>query len=264
MNKVAVTGCSFSSYTGVDKVYGDWIAERLNIEYLHLARGIGSNHRGIYASTKAITSGALSEGDVLVFQITDPHRKILSSFEPIKYIDMPGQAEKWPTPFGDAWTTDYKAGSSQWQGSDPVGKRNRRLYMTMELSCVNNAFETDQLVMQLILLDALCKTRGITLIPVATRYVSYIDWREHNQNDIAGSLSDILPADLVERLFNETDHIIRGSSEEPSVHDLGFRDPSSPFGDDQNYDNSHLSAEGHKVIGISLASHIQMVVDKAQ
>jgi len=258
MKKVAVTGCSFSDYTFVDKVYGEWIAEQLNIEYLHLARGIGSNHRGIYASTKAITSDRLTKGDVLVFQITDPHRKILSSFEPIKYIDKPGQPEKWPTPFGDAWTTDYKAGSHVWQGSDVVAERNRQLHQTMEESCVNNEFETDQLVMQLILLDALCKTRGITLIPVATRYVSYIDWRPHNQNDIAGPLNDILPSDLVERLFNETDYIIRGSPEEPSVHDLGFAI------DLESYDFSHLSAEGHKVIGISLASHIQMVVDRAQ
>lgn len=258
MKKVAVTGCSFSDYTRVDKVYGEWIAERLNIEYLHLARGSSSNHRSIYASTKAITSGKLTKGDVLVFQITDPHRKILSSFEPYMYIDKPGQPEKWSTPFGDAWTSDYKTGSFQWQGRDPVGKRNYQLHSIMQESCVNNEFETDQLVMQLILLDALCKTRGITLIPVATRYVSYIDWRPHNQNDIAGPLNDILPPDLVERLFVETDYIIQGDPQEPSSHDLGFAI------NEENYDHSHLSAEGHKVIGISLASHIQMVVDKAQ
>ncbi len=258
MKKVAVTGCSFSDYTSVDKVYGEWIAERLNIEYLHLARGTGSNHRSIYASTKAITSDRLTKGDVLVFQITDPHRKILSSFEPNTYIDKPGQPEKWPTPFGDAWTTNYKAGSYQWQGQCPVGKRNHQLHSIMQESCVNNAFETDQLVMQLILLDALCKTRGITLIPVATRYVNYIDWRPHDQNDIAGPLNDILPSDLVERLFNETDYIMRGDPQEPSPHDLGFANNA------ETYDFSHLSAEGHKVIGISLASHIQMVVDKAQ
>lgn len=259
--KIAVTGCSFSDYTGVDKVYGEYAAEKLNAEYLHLAKGSSSNQRSVYISTKNIISGQLSKGDVLVFQITDPHRKLLASHTPFELPDkLPGQPEQWITPHGDAWTTDYKAGSYVWQGSDVVGQKNVMLHKALEEACINNAHETDVLTTQITLLDALCKTNGITFIPLASRYVTYIDFRPPTPSDIAAPLDSILPTEITQRLINEVDYIVRGTPECPSKFDLGFNDPNAI---EKQYDGSHMSNEGHSVLGIALASHVQMVVDKA-
>ena len=260
--KIAVAGCSYSDYTGVNKVYGEYAAEKLNAEYLHLARGGSSNQRSVYISTRNIISGQLSKGDVLVFQITDPHRKLLASHTPFVLPDnLPGQPEQWSTSHGDAWTTDYKAGSYQWQGSDTVGSKNVMLHKALEEACINNAHETDVLATQITLLDALCKTKGITFIPLVTRYVTYIGFRPLTPSDIAAPLNSILPTEITQRLINETDYIVRGTPEGPSKFDLGFDDPNAI---ERTYDRSHLSEEGHSVLGITLASHIQMVVDKAQ
>lgn len=259
--KIAVAGCSYSDYTGVNKVYGEYAAEKLNAEYLHLARGSSSNQRSVYISTRNIISGQLSKGDALVFQITDPHRKLLASHTPFVLPDkLPGQPEQWSTPHGDAWTTDYKAGSHQWQGSDTVGSKNVMLHKALEEACINNAHETDVLATQITLLDALCKTNGITFIPLVTRYVVYIDFRPPTPSDIAAPLDTILPADITKKVINELDYIVRGTEEEPSKFDLGFDDPNAR---ERTYDRSHLSKEGHSVLGITLASHIQMLVDKA-
>ena len=45
--KIAVAGCSVSDYTGegVERVYGEILAESLNVEYIHEGAGIGSNYR---------------------------------------------------------------------------------------------------------------------------------------------------------------------------------------------------------------------------
>ena len=43
--KLCVAGCSFSDYTKVDKVWGEYLAEKLDVDYLHEGAGCGSNWR---------------------------------------------------------------------------------------------------------------------------------------------------------------------------------------------------------------------------
>ena len=146
MTKLAVGGCSYSDYTGVDNVYGEYCAERLGLEYKHYARGGSGSQRMYYALTKAIENKELGPGDVIVLQYTDPHRKLLP--EPLPPVILPGstdgqpgQIETWETPYGKAYTSDYKSHSWQWQPNETTKSVHRALE-----NCFNNEFETDYIV----------------------------------------------------------------------------------------------------------------------
>lgn len=277
MKNLAVCGCSFSDYTSVHKVYGEWIAEGLGLNYIHYAKGGGSNHRSIYASARGIISGELGPQDILVFQITDPHRKILPSFEP-DFLDiygkgnevgLPGKPDRWSTPYGDAWTTDYKTSSHSWQGPYTPGSvsyLNARLHKALEVGGVNNEYETDLLRVQLHMLEALCKQHGVDIIFVETRYIAFINFkdpsqnfRKQSQNDIAGDVSTLMTKESAQKKFIETDFIKVGSASEPCEYDLGFGD----WHGNTEYDHSHLSEKGHQYLGELLTTHIRRhVVDR--
>ena len=272
MNNVAVCGCSFSDYTSVDKVYGEWIAEGLGLNYLHYAKGGGSNHRSVYRAARGIISGELGSGDILVFQITDPHRKILPSFEPDyldpkeKEIGGPGKPEQWDTPYGIGWTTDYKAESHTWQGPyipGSVSYLNTRLHKALELAGVSNEYETDTLRVQLHMLEALCKQHNVDIIFVQSRYIAFIDFnvanfRRRNQNDIAGDASTLMSTESAQKKFVETDFIKAGTAHEPSEYDLGYGDRNG----NAEYDHSHLSERGHQYLGELLTTHINQHIIK--
>lgn len=267
MKNVAVCGCSYSDYTSVNKVYGEWIAEHLGLNYLHYAKGGSSNHRSIYKSARGIISGELGHQDILVFQITDPHRKILPSLEPElttdDHINKAGMPDRWETPFGEAWTTDYKSESHTWQGPyipGTVTYLNTRLHKALEVAGINNAFETDLLRVQIHMLEALAKQHGVDIIFLETRYVEFMqdDRVEKNQDEIAGSVSELMTKESAQTKFREKDFFTPGSASEPSEYDLGM---DSWYGD--VYDHSHLSEKGHEYVGELLATHIRRhVVDR--
>lgn len=74
MKKLFVAGCSFSDYTGVDHVYGEFLATTLNYEYIHEGAGCGSNWRIWRTITNHVLSGNLTSDDLLIIQYTDMTR----------------------------------------------------------------------------------------------------------------------------------------------------------------------------------------------
>jgi len=70
MKKLFVAGCSFSDYTGVDHVYGEFLATKLNYEYIHEGAGCGSNWRTWRTITNHVLSGNLTSDDLLIIQYT--------------------------------------------------------------------------------------------------------------------------------------------------------------------------------------------------
>ena len=75
MKKLFVAGCSFSDYTKVDKVYGEFLAEKLGYEYVHEGAGCGSNWRIWRVITNHIMSGNLTPDDLLLIQYTGRERE---------------------------------------------------------------------------------------------------------------------------------------------------------------------------------------------
>lgn len=259
MATLAVTGCSYSDYTGVDKVYGEYAAEQLGYNYLHLARGAGSNHRGLLKVTKAVVEKKLVAGDILVFQYTDPHRKILPSIEPEgEYAreQIPGKPEKWETIHGDGWSTDYKTESWTWQGEDFVGKTNGRIHKLLQYGAINTQFETEQMALHQALLESLCEVHDIRLIPLLTRYILYEGGRDPSlPESIHGNFRQRLGAKAANRCINEKDIINIGNLDDQSEDDLGYGNKKDTPPEEGYYDSSHLSETGHKKLGLYIAKH---------
>ena len=77
--KVAVAGCSFSDYTGVEHVYGETLVYHLNAEYVHLASGCGSNDRSFRRIVESVEDNTLTKDDLVIIQLTNPQRKEIFS-----------------------------------------------------------------------------------------------------------------------------------------------------------------------------------------
>lgn len=84
MTKLLVAGCSFSDYTKISKVYGEFLSEAMGIsEYIHEARGCGSNHRIWREIVNHVLSKNITSEDFVIVQYTQvlrleywtPHRK---------------------------------------------------------------------------------------------------------------------------------------------------------------------------------------------
>lgn len=74
MPKLVVAGCSVSDYTNVNKVWGDYLAELLNYDYLHEAAGCGSNYRMWRVLTSHILNGNINSSDTVIVQYTTLER----------------------------------------------------------------------------------------------------------------------------------------------------------------------------------------------
>ena len=74
MNKLVVAGCSVSDYTFVDKVWGEYVAKHLELEYMHLAAGCGSNSRIWRHLTTHIRNGTITSDDTVFVQYTTLER----------------------------------------------------------------------------------------------------------------------------------------------------------------------------------------------
>jgi len=73
-SKLIVAGCSVSDYTNVKKVWGEYLADQLNYEYVHEAAGCGSNYRMWRVLTTHILNGNITANDTVVVQYTTLER----------------------------------------------------------------------------------------------------------------------------------------------------------------------------------------------
>ena len=74
MKKIVVAGCSVSDWTQVDKVWGEYVAKHLGLEYMHLAAGCGSNYRMWRLLTTHIRNGTITADDTVLVQYTTLER----------------------------------------------------------------------------------------------------------------------------------------------------------------------------------------------
>jgi len=75
MERLLVAGCSFSDYTKVSKVYGQYVAEKLGLDYIHEARGCGSNYRIWRTVVNAVLDGKINSNDIIIVQYTNTERQ---------------------------------------------------------------------------------------------------------------------------------------------------------------------------------------------
>ena len=74
--KLIVGGCSVSDYTpGVDRVYGEILAEKIGADYIHHGAGCGSNYRIWRIITRMVMNNEINENDIVLIQYTDVSRQ---------------------------------------------------------------------------------------------------------------------------------------------------------------------------------------------
>lgn len=245
-----VSGCSYSSYTGVLNVWGEYLAELLGYQYQHNAIGCGNNDRTWRIFTRKIISGEITSQDLVVIQYTDTNRREFSAseafYEPLyidprlseleNHIKIPWIHES-STPYGNMYTTNYKSGSHAW-----VGETCTQLHYQYENTAVDENWELEHFFTQHAMFKALCDQHGIRLVVLHSQYDGHLIPREMFFHDWTNTYS--LDADLI--LFPN------GRSENSqSEYDLGYG-PNNP----DHWDTSHLSPLGHQVLAAGIHQYI--------
>lgn len=81
-------GCSWSDYTGkINETYGEILARHYGREYVHEARGCGSNWRYFRLLPQFIHEGKIQKDDIILIQITAFERAEVWSGREYKLID---------------------------------------------------------------------------------------------------------------------------------------------------------------------------------
>jgi hypothetical protein len=115
MNKLYVAGCSFTDNLPIPHNYGSKLATLLGLEYVHKARGIGSNHRMWRHLTNAIMDKQLTSDDLLVVQYTNPERREFWSAIPRSKEELHADCSEYYDE--DGTILKFKMDSYYWQNN---------------------------------------------------------------------------------------------------------------------------------------------------
>lgn len=173
--KLCVAGCSFSDYTKVDKVWGEYLAEKLNVEYIHEGAGCGSNWRIWRQVCSHVLSGKLTSADLLIVQYTGIDRREFWSANPPMPPREPITKIQTQEPSYDGGSIiRYKYNSHTWQDYP----EEKQLFELYERNFVNPRFENDNFVVHSNMFQEFLKNHGIRTIFLRVRawyqYPSYI------------------------------------------------------------------------------------------
>lgn len=138
--KLCVAGCSFSDYTHVKKVYGEFLAERLGFDYIHEGAGCGSNYRIWRRIVNHILNGNLTPNDIIIIQYTNPERKeFYTTNPPFPYVNLPEDALIISEPYQSGSLIRYKYQADSWQDYE-----NDKLFFKMyESDHINIEYEKE-------------------------------------------------------------------------------------------------------------------------
>ena len=107
-NNLLVAGCSVSDYSEVKQTYGEYLANKLNLNYVHRAAGCGSNWRIWRVIFDAVNNKIITPEDLIIVQYTEITRTEFWS-DTISYstledpVDTGGVMIRWKLD-ADKWT----------------------------------------------------------------------------------------------------------------------------------------------------------------
>lgn len=157
--KLFVAGCSFSDYTKVSKVYGDFLAEKLNCQYMHTAIGNGSNYRIWREVVNCILSGKLTSDDLLIVQYSNIHR---NEFWFNKEKSSAKEDE-----YDDGVVARFKMNSYSWQTNSTL----KDFFQTYENHCINSNFEKEKFIVNHTMFQTLLCYFKIKTLFLETAYI---------------------------------------------------------------------------------------------
>jgi hypothetical protein len=164
--KLCVAGCSFSDYSQVPNVYGEYLAAKLNFEYLHEGAGCGSNYRIWRTVTNHILSGNITADDLLIIQYTEYTRNEFWSAH--EYTDLPKrQTVNLVENYNNSGSlVKYKLGSASWQNH----KNEQKFFESYEAEFVSPKFEEEKFTVYHEMFQHMLLNRKIPTIFLATKY----------------------------------------------------------------------------------------------
>ena len=132
MSKLIVAGCSFSDRFHVEKSYGDYLSEKLNMDYVHEARKCGSNSAIWRIITNKVINKELTSDDILLIQYTEATRTEFCSVTDPKSTST--VYEKYDD---NSYLIRYKIGADEWNHNKRISQflniyTNDMLYETYE------------------------------------------------------------------------------------------------------------------------------------
>jgi hypothetical protein len=225
MKKLFVAGCSFSDFTKVEKVYGQFLAEKLKYEYVHEGAGCGSNWRIRRQITKHIMSGNLTSSDLLIVQYSGREREeFWSALDQPSYAFLPNSLDHLTIidKFQTGNIIRYKANSHIWQNN----KEEQDLFELYEKYFIDTEFEKERFTTQNYMFQTLLISKQIPVIFVRS-------------NRIPPLLDSDIFAEYKPYVFNEP-HKLKQYNLEPN-------------------DNGHMNQAGHQVFADWLFEHINTV-----
>ena len=174
-NKLVVCGCSISSTTKVKRAWGHYLSDKLDVDYLHLATGCGSDKRGFRRLTQAIIAGDVDENSLVLFQPTEvTRREIPSHATPEEYEKhiaktQAGDADIGATPILEKTLTGrivsfFKVDSYEWQPNHL--DKLVHLHTQQGPGCLDSHFDAEMLSVYYYMLESMCKQKNITLVTI--------------------------------------------------------------------------------------------------
>ena len=254
MPKLFVSGCSYSSYTGVDYPWGECLAPMLEYDYHHIAMGAGNNDRTWRILSRMIMESEITPEDLVIVQYTDLYRTEFAAsaetYQPLVHDphrdNRPGKAVPWihkqHTTSGDVYTTNFKPHSHTWV-SDP----HKELHYIYEKTALDGNWHIEHFVSQHAMFKVFCDHHDIRLIILNSSY----DGIQHITEPGADVEQFYLSADThmvcaEDILWPERSRTNR------HPYDLGHE-----CSDGVTWDNSHLSQVGHIVLAEGIFEYIK-------
>jgi len=226
MRKLFVGGCSFSDYTKVERVYGEILAELLGYEYIHVAKGCGSNYKMWRKLTKYLMDGILTSNDLLIVQYTEVTRDEIwcPNILPDRLIGLVDEVD-------GGYITDWKLGSYKWQEYPEVSE----FHQTKENFYTSEVFDVEKFYYHHFMFQSM-----LAYYKIPTIFVEGIR---------IGSWGDKVKPILLpefEKMFFPDAHFIRPGKF--SEYDL-----------EPGIDVTHLNQQGHYVYADKLVEHIKHI-----
>ena len=173
-NKLVVCGCSISSTTKVKRAWGHYLSDKLDVDYLHLATGCGSDKRGFRLLTQAIMADDVDENSLVLFQPTEVVRRDIPSHiipeEYEKHITdvlrstVPGATSILEKTLTGSIVSFFKIDSYEWQPSHLDKLVHQQLQQ--DPGHLDSQFDAEMLSVYYYMLSEMCKQKNITLVTI--------------------------------------------------------------------------------------------------
>jgi hypothetical protein len=178
MRKLYVAGCSFSDNLPSPRNYGSNLAKNLGFEYVHKAKGIGSNYRMWRHITNAIMNGNLTSNDLLVVQYTNPERREFWSALPRNKHEFHADVSEYYDENGTV--LKFKMDSHTWQNNE-IEKDFMKMYQENFLS---EKFEWEQFNYHNFMFQNMLAYRRIPTVFYYSRYLNNFNVIDEYKNTI--------------------------------------------------------------------------------